>query len=143
MKEAAFTLADYLAIRMGSELLRVEDTRERCLQSHRWLESQIIPASPPLIVVTHHAPVPSTANANLVRPLSSASSHNDFTHLLRSPVQAWIHGHHHGAFENRINGIPVLSNLRGYRGENLCCFSRVASLQMRSADLLSRPRRSG
>lgn len=112
-------MTDYRLIRRNRrrDALQPSHTMERCQQSRQWLEGEIASASGPLLVVTHHAPTLRTLNPEFLLQLSNAAFHNDFDHLIRPPVIACIHGHTHFSCREEVNGIPVISNQRGYPRE--------------------------
>lgn len=114
---ASVTMADYSAIRRKGRRLSVRDTIARCQASREWLTDQITASTKPVLVVTHHAPSFCTMNPLFEGSISNAAFHNAFDELIRLPVQAWIHGHNHYTTLERVNGIPVMANQRGYPGE--------------------------
>ena len=118
--QAKVEMADYRLIRRNrrrDKLLPIH-TIWRCHESRKWLEREIAGATGPLLVVTHHAPTLRTLNPRYLLDLSSAAFHNDFDALIRPPVRAWIHGHTHFSCREDFDGIPVISNQRGYPGED-------------------------
>lgn len=112
-------MADYRLIRRNrrQNKLLPAHTMQRCHHSRKWLEAQISDADRPLLVVTHHAPTLRTVNPRYLLQLSNAAFHNDFDDLVRPPVRAWIHGHTHYSCQEEVGGIPLISNQRGYPGE--------------------------
>ena len=112
-------MVDYRLIRRNHrrDKLRPAHTMQRCLESRKWLETQIADADRPLLVVTHHAPTLRTLDPRFLLQLSNAAFHNDFDDLVRPPVRAWIHGHTHHSCQEDVGGIPVISNQLGYPGE--------------------------
>lgn len=67
-----------------------------------------------LVLLTHHCPLLGTSGDN---DLKYAYGSN-LTHLLRSPIKAWAHGHTHLYGDQTVNSVRVISNPRGYPGEN-------------------------
>lgn len=116
---ASATMSDYSAIRRAGRRLSVRDTIARCRDSREWLGSQIEKSTLPLLVVTHHAPTLRTRNPLYEGAISNAAFHNGFDDLIRPPVRAWIHGHHHYSISKLVNEIPVVSNQRGYPEEDV------------------------
>lgn len=124
MQLADEEMSDFFAIhnKARTRRLRPEDTAVRCLHSRRWLDQEISASERSLLVVTHHAPTMATLNPQYASSLSNAAFHNSFDELVRPPVKAWIHGHTHHSCQAVINGIPVLSNQRGYPSDT-CIFA--------------------
>lgn len=116
---AAHSMNDFRLIRKDHRRmkLRPADTVWRCQASAAWLEREIATANTPLLVVTHHAPTLRTMNPAFALDPMNPAFHNSFDHLIRSPIVAWIHGHTHYSARAQVNGVPVLSNQRGYPGE--------------------------
>jgi predicted phosphodiesterase len=71
-----------------------------------------------LVVVTHHAPVETGACKDIHKGsvLSSAFC-TDLKTLFVSPITAWVFGHTHHSCSLLVNGIPLVSNQRGYGNE--------------------------
>lgn len=122
MKLATRLLNDYAVIDRGARRLSVEDTERSCLRSVQWLAAAIAASDRPVLVVSHHPPTLATQSPFFANTLGSAIFHNDFDALIAPPVRAWIHGHTHYSVERYINGVPVLSNQRGYPREALQAF---------------------
>jgi predicted phosphodiesterase len=114
-------MADYKLIRKDHRRrkLLTADTIERCRQSYHWLDCEIREADRKLLVVTHHAPTMATTAPWNAILLSNAAFHNGYDDLIRPPVALWIHGHTHHSAAATVNGIPVVSNQRGYPGEGV------------------------
>lgn len=123
MREAATTMSDYLWIRSQGFSLWPGFTADRCAESKAWLKAQIEAADRPVVVITHHAPIYDTFNPNFERDRQSANFHNDWPYMVRPPIRAWIHGHHHWCIRHEQVGIPVVSNQRGYPGEDVPGFA--------------------
>lgn len=122
--EAWLMMSDYELIRRhGDRPLTPKATAERCQDSRAWLDREISRASDPLLVVTHMAPSLVTMNPKFEGDISNGAFHNAFDDLIRPPVRAWIHGHTHWCAHPRVNGIPLLTNQRGYPGESTGDFS--------------------
>lgn len=121
--EALDLMANYTSIKTHGVPLWPGFTAERCAESRAWLEDHIRSASQPLVIVTHHAPVLATFNPRFEGDISDASFHNHWPELFRPPVAIWIHGLNHWCHEKAVNDIPVVTNQRGYPGENVPNFS--------------------
>lgn len=107
-------MPDFTEVRRLDRFIVTQDMVARCRESRAWLDAEIEGSAQPLLVVTHHAPSFSTMNPRYAGAISSAAFHNDFDDLMRRPVRAWIHGHSHHSTVKRVNGIPLLTNQRGY-----------------------------
>lgn len=123
MMKASEYMVDYRAIRCGMQgWLAPQQTRERCQQSRAWLAEQLAASDQPTIVVTHMAP---SGHEDLVNPqfggqdpLTPAFA-SAFDDLIAPPVDAWIFGHHHHSLDTEMNGVRIVSNQRGYPGEDI------------------------
>ena len=117
MRLATHYMPDYEEIRGASgNGLIARETMERCEHSAAWLDRALQGAPRPTLVVTHHAPSEVTANPAYTGELSNAAFHSHLDRLVRPPCVAWIHGHSHHTAETRVNGIPLVTNQRGYPG---------------------------
>ena len=68
------------------------------------------------VVVTHHVPHPASIAPRFTdHPLNPAFVSN--LEDLMGHARLWIHGHTHHAFDYTVRGTRVLSNPRGYAGE--------------------------
>jgi hypothetical protein len=119
MWEAQLGLSDYRLIKYRGDLLNPDMTRKFCLTSKRWLDDVISTSPSPLIVVTHHAPTMHTFNPRIKPDLLTGCFHNDRPELVRDPVRLWVHGHNHWSHTKIVNGLPIVSNQRGYPGEKV------------------------
>jgi hypothetical protein len=82
------------------------------------------------VVVTHHAPTlrgckPEDASTPFLGAYAS-----DLESLMGPKVDAWVFGHTHFAFDERIRGTRVVSNPRGYVGELVDGFRRDFALHL-------------
>ena len=101
----------------GEEPMRTltpDDTIERHAASSAWLEASIAASSGPTVVVTHHGPSMLGCQPQYQDDVLTPAFLNDRHDLIRPPVRAWIFGHTHHSCRLDINGVPVLSNQRGY-----------------------------
>jgi hypothetical protein len=115
MNEAFFALHDYERIIVGGQRwLNVADTIKRSAASRWWLRREIKTSRQPVIVVTHHSPTPLTANPAYRGSRLNASFESRFHRLIRKPVAAWIHGRSHYSTSRMVNGVPIITNQRGY-----------------------------
>lgn len=119
MLEAKTTMTDYKKIRMNPSYRKL--TPDATYAFHRrslnWLESRLAePFFGKTVVVTHHAPSAfSIANSP---ELINAAYGSSLDELIRAnPIHLWIHGHTHNCVDYQIGGTRVVSNQRGYPGE--------------------------
>lgn len=120
MRETQRALNDYFLIRRpDGQLIEAYDTERRCAQSHAWLQHEIAADNRPTLVVTHMAPTLKTLHPRHATSILNAAFHNQFDGLIRAPVRAWIHGHTHHSCAVEVNGIPVVTNQRGYPKEGV------------------------
>ena len=120
MEHARAGMSDSMRIRVSPAFsrLRPSDTLKWHARARAWLEGQLEqPHDGPTVVVTHHAPTlrgcrPEDASTPLLGAYAS-----DLERLMGPQVHAWVFGHTHLAFDERINGTRVVSNPRGYIDE--------------------------
>jgi predicted phosphodiesterase len=136
MAVAAERMNDYRKIRTARYELRFRPHHAltRHLQTRAFLETEMRkPRSGPLVVVTHHAPIPSRAYRLACHYPGSRLSdeevldsayRSDMTELMRpmsddgrgarKPADLWIHGHTHESEDTVIGATRVVSNAKGY-----------------------------
>jgi predicted phosphodiesterase len=115
-------MTDYKKIRVSPQYRRL--TPGIAYSYHRrsisWLETELEkPFDGKTVVVTHHAPSALSVNpAKKPDAISAsyASCLDDF--ILRTPVDLWIHGHTHRSVDYQIGRTRIISNQRGYPGED-------------------------
>lgn len=120
-------MTDYRAVYTSKKplrFLRPEHVQARCLASREWLAGKLAASDEPTVVVTHMAP---SADERLVNPEFlgdplNPAFHNAFDELIGPPALAWIFGHHHYSFSEKLKGVRIVSNQRGYPNED-CDFS--------------------
>lgn len=114
MEEADEIMNDYRVIRRGKRRLTPEDTLDVHRHSLRWLEGALVASSLPTVVITHHVPTGRLANPRFLADISNGAFYSNLDRLFQPPVRCWISGHSHFSGRVDINGIPLLSNQRGY-----------------------------
>ncbi len=84
-----------------------------------WLTKKLEKGADPkkTVVVTHHAPHPSSLPANYAPDLLSAAYASDLTRLMGS-AGLWIHGHIHQSVDHTVKGTRIVCNPRGYMHKN-------------------------
>jgi len=122
MIEAGDWMNDYRKIRVDPEYrrLRPTDTLAMHRRERRWLVNELgSPGEGPTVVVTHHAPSLRSVRGDHQRlPISGAYASNLEEVVAASGARVWIHGHTHHAVDYRLAETRVLSNPRGYAGED-------------------------
>jgi predicted phosphodiesterase len=119
-------LADAMRFLRDFSRIFVDDERtspltpERWLDMHRrqrnWLDLALNePFDGPTVVVTHHAPSPSSIHPRFAGSPLNLCFISDLEPMMGgNRVQLWIHGHTHNSFDYRIDGTRVVCNPRGY-----------------------------
>lgn len=133
MHHARGAMSDYRRIRVSTNFskLRPPDTLHWHGQARAWLTNQLAqPHEGPTVVVTHHAPTlrgcrPKEASTPFLGAYAS-----DLESLMGPKVNAWLFGHTHFAFDERINGTRVVSNPRGYSGEWVAGFKPDITIEV-------------
>ena len=120
-REAARVMNDYCRIRVSPEFRRLtgRDTATLHARSVRWLREQLdLPAAPPTVIVTHHAPSPRSLDPVDAEELISAAYASNLDSLVAaSHARLWIHGHLHRPADYWIGETRIISNPRGYPDE--------------------------
>lgn len=84
-------------------------------RSVRWLERKLKkPFSGQTVVVTHFAPHPKSLTPYYARDPASAAFVSNLDRLMGPPINVWLHGHTHTAFQYEVHGTRVFCNPRGY-----------------------------
>jgi predicted phosphodiesterase len=130
MMVAAERMNDFKKIRTGRyvERFRPPHALARHRQSRAFLEAELRKVRPgPLVIVTHHAPVPKmsdepggSCNDSTLDP----AYRSDLTALMSPapddgrgalrPAQVWIYAHTHQSFDAVVGKTRILSNAKGY-----------------------------
>ncbi|MCW2293133.1 putative phosphodiesterase [Pseudomonas sp. BIGb0408] len=119
VREALDGMNDYKLIRFGDSYrkLRPADVIKRNRSSHDWLKSELAKDfDGKTVVISHHAPLACILGEEPVGHLS-ASYANNWPELV-AKADAWIFGHTHDAINDEFYGCRVISNPRGYPGED-------------------------
>lgn len=104
----------------GGRMLCPRDTEEMNRRTREWLAGEAEKGNTKgAVIVTHHAP-----SERCLKPgrrddkLSAcyASHHEEL--VSRSGAALWVYGHTHWSMDFRLDGVRVLSNQRGYPGED-------------------------
>ena len=99
----------------NSWLLMPSLTLHRHEGSVAWLASRLADQTDPekTVIVTHHAPHPTSIPVRYADDLLAASYASDLTRLM-GQARLWIHGHVHHSVDYVVNGTRVVANPRGY-----------------------------
>lgn len=123
---AEAAMNDFRQIRMEPEFRRFRafDAGSLHLRSLKWLVARLDEAfDGPTVVVTHHAPsIRSIKPVHRQDPVSAAFA-SDLEWLLDGRASLWIHGHTHFCCDYTAGGTRVVSNQRGYPGEDTGAFA--------------------
>lgn len=119
LDEARKFLRDFTRIHRISTsdaLYTPEDSVELFRTHVQWLRERLASRySGPTVVITHHAPSPSSIHPRFTDSLLNACFVSDLTRTLDgSRAVLWIHGHTHDSFDYDVNGTRVVCNPRGY-----------------------------
>lgn len=132
--EARDRMNDFRRIRVGSDYrkLRPSDTIRAHNEAVRWLTRELSgPADGPVVVVTHHAPSLRSIKPTLQREQLSAAFASHLDELVaNSGAALWVHGHTHWNVDYRIGATRVVTNQRGYPGEETEGFRADLSIEV-------------
>jgi predicted phosphodiesterase len=121
--QAAAFVTDYRMIRFtdAHRLLRPADTLRRHVESRHWLAEALARADRArTVIVTHHAPSAGSIRPEHRRDLVSAAFASNLDEVVAdSGAPLWIHGHTHWCVDYRLGNTQVVSNQRGYPGEDV------------------------
>ncbi|MDC6379917.1 metallophosphoesterase family protein [Pseudomonas graminis] len=109
---------DFRVIRADASYrrLRPDDLVTRNQVARAWLAEELAkPFDGKTVVITHHAPTPTVGGDKHDGHLNAAYS-NDWPELI-AQADFWIFGHTHQAVDTTLSGCRILSNPRGYPGE--------------------------
>lgn len=119
MAEGGRFMRDFSRIRLdeASPDLFTPSYAASLFQRHAaWLADELAkPHDGPTVVITHHAPSPSSIHPRFAGSPLNACFVSDAEHLLGGErAQLWIHGHTHDSFDYVCKGTRVVCNPRGY-----------------------------
>lgn len=120
MDVMATQMNDYHQITFGQRNLLPTDLLEVNAQSRDWLTRSLAqPFTGKTVVVTHHAPLYTSWQADNPKEYQSAYC-NDLSQLLGAhDIALWIHGHVHHRYDYTSMNTRVVCNPRGYDGYQL------------------------
>ena len=115
-------MTDYHVIEKGDEgKLVPNDVIELHKQSVAYLDEELKSIKGPVVVVTHHAPHPTSLSGDYVDDNLSAAYHSDLNEFIgthKDNIEVWCHGHIHHTNDYNVAGVRILSNPRGYKNYN-------------------------
>ncbi|HMA31413.1 MAG TPA: metallophosphoesterase [Casimicrobiaceae bacterium] len=119
MRDGQRWIRDFTRIRTADapEAVFTPERSATLFDAHvRWLEERLAAPHPgPTVVITHHAPSPSSIHPRFAGSPLNACFVSDAEHLLDGMrARLWIHGHTHDSFDYVVNGTRVVCNPRGY-----------------------------
>lgn len=120
--EAEGMMNDFRHIRTTEHFrkCRPSDLVARARANRAWLRERLaVPFAGPTVVITHHAPSPcSLGSSQEALPHLAAAYVNQWEDLMGPGVALWVHGHIHRGVDYAIGETRILSNPRGYPGED-------------------------
>lgn len=122
-QEARRGLNDFRLIRAGEgyRALSISDVISRNHRTYEWLKDELaMEFDGQTIVITHHCPLVNYCGPEQGSPLMPAYS-NDWPELVRQ-ADVWVFGHTHSYVDVMVEGCRLISNPKGYPGEN-CGFA--------------------
>lgn len=104
---------------MDDREITPDDLAEIAWSTRAWLVEKLsAPYDGQTIVITHHAPLmKSLEGSPHAGGLLDAAFANEWDELFDGTASVWVHGHTHYAVDYIRSGTRVLSNPRGYPGE--------------------------
>lgn len=115
MKLASAMIRDFQVITEHGQPFTAERSHVEHLAARSWLgnalndETSVLPT----VVITHHAPYPSSLPSRFRKdPLSAAFVSN--IEELMGRAGLWIHGHTHASFDYTVGGTRIVCNAKGY-----------------------------
>jgi Icc-related predicted phosphoesterase len=129
--DGASRLNDSRFLHHGTTRWSPSFARAQHLQSRAWLEAELAASDLPVVVVTHHAPHPSSIAPEYERDLSTAAFVSDLTDVIeRHQPALWLHGHTHTSFDYTVGETRIVCNPRGYGRENARRFDPAMVLEI-------------
>lgn len=99
------------------------DARRAHRQSRAWLEQELEASTLPTVVVTHHAPHPSSIALQYTNDWATAGFVSALSDVIeRHQPLAWLHGHTHNSFDYAVGSTRIVCNPHGYGRENAAGF---------------------
>jgi predicted phosphodiesterase len=70
-----------------------------------------------VVILTHHLPTFKNIDPQYVNALINTAYATNLEYMIRAPLLLWAHGHSHHFMDTQINGVRVVCNPVGYRGQ--------------------------
>jgi Icc-related predicted phosphoesterase len=123
MQVAAHGLNDHRRIKWSKQpwsRFRPQEALGLHQQSRAFIEKTLAaPFDGATVVVTHHAPHPSSIHSRYKSDLLTAAYVSDCTEVIEAGCPTlWVHGHVHESFDYRVGATRVICNPHGYGTEN-------------------------
>ena len=119
---ARIGMSDYrvIDIENGHRRALPSDTVAMSRTSHAWIAETCRFIDGPKVVITHHAPSARSVPDKHAKDHLSAAFASHYDQLVEdSGAALWIHGHTHHNVDYAIGSTRVVSNQRGYPGEDM------------------------
>ena len=115
LKLADSMVRDFHVITDHGQRFTAQRSRAEHLASRAWLQRELSDdaSGSPTVVVTHHAPYPTSVPSRFRKDPLSAAFVSNLKELMGRPSR-WIHGHTHASFDYVVNGTRVVCNAKGY-----------------------------
>ena len=118
MSMARVTMNDYRVIRADRNYrrLRPYDVAARNRHAKDWLTTELDrPFAGKTVVISHHAPIPEVCSSEHEGHVGA--SYFNAWHTIVDKVDGWIFGHTHHSIDVELSGCRLVSNQKGYPGE--------------------------
>lgn len=121
-QDAARWITDYRLIHYKDRLITPNDTEKFYFEAVDWLYNELAkPFKGKTVLIVHHGPSPKCHNDQrhgLPNPLSTYFWSDLEDLIIPNKIDLVIYGHTHSNLRFQVNGVPVVTNQKGYRGEN-------------------------
>lgn len=140
MYQTRHGMADFGNIYLGAveadimpRLVRPADLAKLHRRTVSYLEAEMAkPHAGATVVVTHHAPHPSSIHPRFANDPVTSGFVSDLSALIeRAQPDLWVHGHVHQSFDYTVGKTRIACNPRGYKAENASefAFGKVIELE--------------
>lgn len=114
-------MTDYHVIEQEDGKLLPSTTVKMHKETLEYFNSKLRELDGPTVVITHHAPHPTSLSGDYVDDNLSAAYHSDLNEFIgthKDNIEVWCHGHIHHTNDYNVAGVRILSNPRGYKNYN-------------------------
>lgn len=123
---------DYRCIKLNGVAISVDITNKLFHKNVKWLEEEIDQfKDKKVIVLTHFAPLmrgTSDPKYEIDGRLLNHAFASDLSYLMEKPIKLWIFGHTHWTCNFTYNGVQIVSNGVGYKGEKTYTLTEYVSI---------------